>query len=278
MGGCRPDRVVFDEFRGEFICAETGEVLEDRVVDYGPEWRSFSAGERSRSGLRPLRVRRRGVREVVEAVVSGVSADGLRADVKQATINRVYNVLTSVAQLPNLRFSGLDWVTGTVYASLMAMGYSEESVSAGLEGRGRLARLVEGLRHSLLNSRVQAIFREVRRVNALPDDVVVRSSRNALLITVPSVKGFNRVVSSVSGKLAGVNVFTHLPKSVRVSLPLAAKVFGVTQRLDGRVVVREGDTTLMIWPTSVNIYGPPLQPETLVRLHIPRVFWAATEF
>ncbi|MDW8010988.1 MAG: transcription initiation factor IIB family protein [Sulfolobales archaeon] len=40
---CRKDMVVFDEFRGEYICAETGEVIEERMVDVGKEWRSFSA-------------------------------------------------------------------------------------------------------------------------------------------------------------------------------------------------------------------------------------------
>jgi transcription initiation factor TFIIB len=41
---------VFDEFRGEFICAETGEVLEERLVDTGKEWRSFStASNRERA-------------------------------------------------------------------------------------------------------------------------------------------------------------------------------------------------------------------------------------
>lgn len=45
---CR--EVIFDEFRGEFICAETGEVLEERLVDTGKEWRSFStASNRERA-------------------------------------------------------------------------------------------------------------------------------------------------------------------------------------------------------------------------------------
>lgn len=34
--------IVFDEFRGEYICTETGEVLEERLVDVGKEWRSFA--------------------------------------------------------------------------------------------------------------------------------------------------------------------------------------------------------------------------------------------
>lgn len=39
--GCREDMVVFDEFRGEYVCLETGEVIEERLVDTGKEWRSF---------------------------------------------------------------------------------------------------------------------------------------------------------------------------------------------------------------------------------------------
>lgn len=50
---CPPDKIVYDEFRGEYICTETGEVVEDKVVDQGPEWRAFTPEERekrSRSG------------------------------------------------------------------------------------------------------------------------------------------------------------------------------------------------------------------------------------
>ncbi|MEM0014513.1 MAG: transcription initiation factor IIB [Zestosphaera sp.] len=50
---CPPGKIVYDEVRGEYICAETGEVIEERVVDQGPEWRAFTPEEkerRSRSG------------------------------------------------------------------------------------------------------------------------------------------------------------------------------------------------------------------------------------
>ncbi|QJF12373.1 putative transcription initiation factor B [Metallosphaera rod-shaped virus 1] len=40
---CAPDKIVFDSERGEFICTETGEVLEDRVVDQGMDWRAYNA-------------------------------------------------------------------------------------------------------------------------------------------------------------------------------------------------------------------------------------------
>ena len=38
---CEPDKIIFDQERGEYICTETGEVIEDRVVDGGAEWRAF---------------------------------------------------------------------------------------------------------------------------------------------------------------------------------------------------------------------------------------------
>ncbi|QJF12306.1 putative transcription initiation factor B [Saccharolobus solfataricus rod-shaped virus 1] len=39
---CPPDKIIFDAERGEYICTETGEVLEDRVVDEGIDWRAYN--------------------------------------------------------------------------------------------------------------------------------------------------------------------------------------------------------------------------------------------
>jgi len=50
---CPPGKIIYDEVRGEYICTESGEVIEERVVDQGPEWRAFTPEEkerRSRSG------------------------------------------------------------------------------------------------------------------------------------------------------------------------------------------------------------------------------------
>ena len=33
--------IIFDSERGEYVDTETGEVIEDRVVDLGPEWRVY---------------------------------------------------------------------------------------------------------------------------------------------------------------------------------------------------------------------------------------------
>lgn len=45
---CPPDKIVFDPERGEYICTETGEVIEARVIDQGPEWRAFTPEEKER--------------------------------------------------------------------------------------------------------------------------------------------------------------------------------------------------------------------------------------
>ena len=45
---CPEDMIIFDEERGEYICLETGEVLEHHVIDQGPEWRAFTPEEKER--------------------------------------------------------------------------------------------------------------------------------------------------------------------------------------------------------------------------------------
>lgn len=50
---CSPSSIVYDELRGELVCVETGEVLEERIVDLGPEWRAYNHEEfieRARAG------------------------------------------------------------------------------------------------------------------------------------------------------------------------------------------------------------------------------------
>jgi len=45
---CPPEAVVFDAERGEYICAETGEIIEARLVQQGPEWRAFTPEEKEK--------------------------------------------------------------------------------------------------------------------------------------------------------------------------------------------------------------------------------------
>ncbi len=45
---CPPEHIVYDEERGEYICTLTGEVVEDTVIDTGPEWRAYTPEEKTR--------------------------------------------------------------------------------------------------------------------------------------------------------------------------------------------------------------------------------------
>jgi len=45
---CPQDKIVYDPLKAEFVCLETGEVIEDRVIDDRAEWRAFTPEERER--------------------------------------------------------------------------------------------------------------------------------------------------------------------------------------------------------------------------------------
>jgi transcription initiation factor TFIIB len=45
---CSQDKIVYDPSKAEFVCTETGEVIEDRVIDDRAEWRAFTPEERER--------------------------------------------------------------------------------------------------------------------------------------------------------------------------------------------------------------------------------------
>jgi transcription initiation factor TFIIB len=45
---CPQDKIIFDAERGEYICTETGEVIEERAIDQGPEWRAFTPEEKEK--------------------------------------------------------------------------------------------------------------------------------------------------------------------------------------------------------------------------------------
>ena len=45
---CGSDKLIYDAARGEIICAECGEVITERIIDRGPEWRAFTPEEKER--------------------------------------------------------------------------------------------------------------------------------------------------------------------------------------------------------------------------------------
>jgi transcription initiation factor TFIIB len=48
LSRCPSGNIIYDEVRGEWICADSGEVIAEHVIDRGPEWRAFTAEERDR--------------------------------------------------------------------------------------------------------------------------------------------------------------------------------------------------------------------------------------
>ncbi len=45
---CPREYIVYDETRGEYVCTLTGEVVEDTIIDTGPEWRAYTPEEKTR--------------------------------------------------------------------------------------------------------------------------------------------------------------------------------------------------------------------------------------
>ncbi|WP_440059936.1 transcription initiation factor IIB [Thermogladius sp. 4427co] len=45
---CPPNKIIFDHEKGEYVCLETGEVIEERIIDERAEWRAFTPEEREK--------------------------------------------------------------------------------------------------------------------------------------------------------------------------------------------------------------------------------------
>lgn len=45
---CPPEKIIYDVSRAEYICSDTGEVIEDRVIDDRAEWRAFTPEEKEK--------------------------------------------------------------------------------------------------------------------------------------------------------------------------------------------------------------------------------------
>jgi len=112
---CPKDRIIYDEVRGEYICIDTGEVLEDHVIDQGPEWRVFSPEDKlskSRTGS-PLTniVHDRGLTTYIGRSSRRFSDYQRRKARKLQEINRKLRVSPKDRKLVNM-LSELNSVTG----------------------------------------------------------------------------------------------------------------------------------------------------------------------
>ncbi len=112
---CPKDRIIYDPERGEYICMDTGEVLEDHVIDQGPEWRVFSPEDkvsRSRIGA-PLTsiVHDKGLTTYIGRVSRRLSDYQRRKALKLQEINRRLRVSPKDRRLVNM-LSELNNATG----------------------------------------------------------------------------------------------------------------------------------------------------------------------
>ncbi len=287
------DNVVFDITRGEIVDCSTGLVLEERLPDFGPDWRAFSEEERLvKEHAAPLKTRAKGVSSVKAAVLALIRK-GLPAldeyeeyGVSKRTMKSLYNKLTSTLPI-TLQFRERELnniIDVIVYRCLLyCSGYPEESVYKSVKkGKGPLANIARELKQSILNIKVQGIFKLIRENIRLPEishnAVTVRIRGSEVKLTVQGLNLFNDYLCKFAriSKLKCTNIFLKLPKSIRISLPLAARVFGVGLRYDGRVIAHLDIGTVHIHSSAVNIYGRSYTPEHLMARILPRVFWAAT--
>ncbi|MEM0457524.1 MAG: transcription initiation factor IIB [Sulfolobales archaeon] len=82
---CPSGRIIYDEARGEKICVDTGEVIEERLIDVGPDWRAYTSEERERraragSPVSPI-LQGSDVTSVID--VGGKDATGKKLDLKK---------------------------------------------------------------------------------------------------------------------------------------------------------------------------------------------------
>jgi transcription initiation factor TFIIB len=90
---CPPDKVVHDHQRGVKICAETGEVLEENLIDEGPDWRAYDEQEfMERARARPVDYTKPDM--------------GIGATVGALRVSKVRTILGNPPPVPTVKFAG----------------------------------------------------------------------------------------------------------------------------------------------------------------------------
>ncbi len=83
---CGSTELVYDPERGEIVCARCGYVVEENIVDMGPEWRAFDAGQRERRA-------RTGAPESILLHDKGLSTDiGMSKNLSALTREKIYRL------------------------------------------------------------------------------------------------------------------------------------------------------------------------------------------
>jgi transcription initiation factor TFIIB len=90
---CPPDKIVYDHQLGLKVCAETGEVLEENLVDDGPEWRAYDAQEFvERARAKPIDYTKPDM--------------GIGAEMGVLRISKVRGILGNPPPVPTVKFMG----------------------------------------------------------------------------------------------------------------------------------------------------------------------------
>jgi transcription initiation factor TFIIB len=90
---CPPDKIVYDHWLGLKVCAETGEVLEENLVDEGPEWRAYDAREFvGRARAKPIDYTKPDM--------------GIGAGMGALRISKVRSILGNPPPVPTVKFMG----------------------------------------------------------------------------------------------------------------------------------------------------------------------------
>jgi len=83
---CGSDKFVYDPERGEVICANCGFVIQENMIDMGPEWRAFDASQREKRS-------RTGAPESILLHDKGLSTDiGYDRNVKGLMREKIYRL------------------------------------------------------------------------------------------------------------------------------------------------------------------------------------------
>ncbi|MGC9148232.1 MAG: transcription initiation factor IIB [Sulfolobales archaeon] len=117
---CPPGRIIYDEARGEKICLDTGEVIEDRMIDTGPDWRAYTSEEREKraragSPISPI-LQGSDVTSIID--MGGKDATGKKLDLKK----RIEFARMRKLQLRTKVQNTLDRNISQAYAELQKLG------------------------------------------------------------------------------------------------------------------------------------------------------------
>jgi transcription initiation factor TFIIB len=90
---CPPDKIIYDHLLGLKVCVETGEVLEEDLIDDSPDWRAYSAEEEIR-------------RARAQPIAYTKPEFGIGAHIDKLRISKVRSILANPPPVPTVKGFG----------------------------------------------------------------------------------------------------------------------------------------------------------------------------